>query len=377
MARRRVAIVLLLAAFAVAGGSWAAWWQLAGRFRETTDNAYVAGNLVEVTPQVAGTVIAIGADDTQRVEAGQMLVRLDPADAQVGLAQAEADLARAVLEARQLYADNEALAAAVRVRAAELQRAEEYLARRTPLAQQGVVSREEIETARTAADAARASLAAAREQLAAHRVLTDKVTLEEQPAVKLAAAKLREAWLALARTEVPAPVAGTVARRAVQVGQRVAPGTRLMSVVPLADLWVDANFKEAQLRGMRIGQAARLTADLYGSEVEYRGSVAGLSAGTGGAFALLPPQNATGNWIKVVQRLPVRIALDRKQLASHPLRVGLSMEVDVDVRDTSGPELARNPVSGPVYATRAFDEQAAAAEARVREIITANLGRGG
>ena len=369
MARRRTAIVLLLAAFALAGGAWAAWWQLVGRFRETTDNAYVAGNLVEVTPQVAGTVIAIGADDTQRVEAGQMLVRLDPADAQVALAQAEADLARSVLQARTLYADNEALEAAVRVREAELKRAEESLARRTPLAQQGVVSREEIETARTAADAARASLAAAREQLAAHRVLTDKVTLEEQPSVKLAAAKLREAWLALARTEIPAPVAGTVARRAVQVGQRVAPGTRLMSVVPLYDLWVDANFKEGQLRDMRVGQGARLTADLYGSKVEYRGKVTGLSAGTGGAFALLPPQNATGNWIKVVQRVPVRIALDPGELKAHPLRVGLSMTVEVDTRDTSGSQLAAVAGSTPAYATQSLSVPEAGADARVRAII--------
>ena len=158
--------------------------------------------------------------------------------------------------------------------------------------------------------------------------------------------------------------------------QRVAPGAPLMAVVPLGDVWVEANFKEVQLRDMRIGQPVRLTADLYGSGVEYRGRVAGLAAGTGGAFALLPPQNATGNWIKVVQRLPVRIELDKKQLAAHPLRIGLSMEADVDVHDTRGPQLAKAPVKGPVYATRAFDEQAAAADARVREIIAANLGNG-
>jgi len=376
-ARRRRALSFVIAAFVLAGIGWLAWWYLQARGHETTDNAYVGGNLVQVTPQVAGTVVAIGADDTDLVEAGQTLVRLDPADAGVALAQAEAQLAQAVRAARTVYANNSVLDAAVAQRTAELRKAEDDLARRIELDAKGMVTKEDLEHARSAVAAAKAALVEARERLAANRALTERITVEEQPSVKDAAARVRVAFLAVARDRIPAPVTGYVAKRVVQVGQRVAPGDPLMAVVPLDEIWVDANFKEVQLRDMRIGQPARLTADLYGGRVEYRGRVAGLAAGTGGAFALLPPQNATGNWIKVVQRLPVRIALDRKQLASHPLRVGLSMEVDVDVRDTSGPELARDPVSGPVYATRAFDEQAAAAEARVREIITANLGRGG
>jgi membrane fusion protein, multidrug efflux system len=376
-ARRRRAMSFVLAAFVLAGIGWLAWWYLESRGHETTDNAYVGGNLVQVTPQVAGTVVAIGADDTDRVEAGQTLVRLDPADAGAALAQAEAQLAQSVRAARTVYANNSVLDAAVAQRTAELRKAEEDLARRIGLDAQGMVTKEDLEHARSAVAAAKAALVEARERLAANRALTERITVEEQPSVRDAAARVRVAFLAVARNAIPAPVTGYVAKRVVQVGQRVAPGDPLMAVVPLDEIWVDANFKEVQLRNMRIGQPVRLIADLYGGRVEYRGRVAGLAAGTGGAFALLPPQNATGNWIKVVQRLPVRIALDKKQLASHPLRVGLSMEADVDVRDTSGPELARNPVSGPVYATRAFDEQAAAAEARVREIIAANLGRGG
>lgn len=373
-ARRRRALSVVMVVFLLIGIGWIAWWYFESRGHETTDNAYVGGNLVQVTPRVAGTVVAIDADDTDLVDAGQTLVRLDPSDARIALEQAEAQLAQAVREARVLYAKDTALEAAVAQRKVELSRAEDDLARRAPLVASGAVSKEDLQHARDAVAAARAALKTANEQLATSRALTQGVRVGEQPSVQRAAARVREAYLAVQRDTIPAPVRGYVAKRSVQVGQQVAPGMPLMAVVPLDDVWVDANFKEVQLRDMRIGQPVTLSADLYGSKVEYRGRVAGLAAGTGGAFALLPPQNATGNWIKVVQRLPVRIELDRKQLAAHPLRVGLSMEVDVDVRDASGPQLAKAPVKGPVYATTAFDEQAAAADARVGEIIAANLG---
>ena len=375
-ARRRRALSVLIVVFLLIGIGWIVWWYLESRGHETTDNAYVGGNLVQVTPRVPGTVVAIGADDTDLVEAGQILVRLDPSDAKIALAKAEAQLAQAVREARVLYAKDTTLTATVAQRKVDLARAEDDLARRAPLVASGAVSKEDLQHARDAVAAARAALKTAAEQLAASRALTEGTTVRKQPSVLRAAASVREAFLAVQRDAIPAPVRGYVAKRAVQVGQQVAPGEPLMAVVPLDDVWVDANFKEVQLRDMRIGQPVRLTADLYGSDVEYRGRVVGLAAGTGGAFALLPPQNATGNWIKVVQRLPVRIALERKQLAEHPLRVGLSMQVDVNQRDTSGPELATAPVSGPVYATNAFEEQAAAADARVQEIITANLAIG-
>jgi membrane fusion protein, multidrug efflux system len=375
-ARRRRALSVVIVIFLLAGLGWITWWYLESRGHETTDNAYVGGNLVQVTPQVAGTVVAIGADDTDLVEAGQTLVQLDTADTRVALEQTEAQLAQAVRDARVLYAKDTAAEAAVAQRKVELSRAEDDLRRRAPLVGTGAVSKEDLQHARDAVAAARAALKTAEEQLATSRALTQGVEVGKQPSVLRAAARVREAYLALQRDTIPAPVSGYVAKRSVQVGQRVAPGQPLMAVVPLEGVWVDANFKEVQLRNVRIGQPVRLTADLYGSGVEYHGRVAGLAAGTGGAFALLPPQNATGNWIKVVQRLPVRIELDKKQLAAHPLRIGLSMEVDVDVRDTSGPQLAQAPVKGPVYSTKAFDERAAAADALVRQIIAANLGTG-
>jgi len=372
--RRRGVLVFLFLVFLAAGVGWAVWWQLVGRWYESTDNAYVAGHIVQVTPQIAGTVVAIHADDTDRVKAGQVLVRLDPADAQVALGQAEAQLAQAVREVRTFYTRNASLEASQAQRASELAKAEEDLARRAPLVSTGAVSKEDVEHARNAVDAARAALVVAREDLFTNRVRTEGTAVARHPGVAAAAARVREAFLALQRTAIAAPVAGYIARRTVQAGQRVAPGALMMAVVPLDGVWVDANFKEVQLRDMRIGQPVKLTADLYGNRTEYSGKVAGLSAGTGGAFALLPPQNATGNWIKVVQRLPVRVALDPGQLAAHPLLVGLSMHAEVAIRDTSGAQLAAATRASPVWAPVAKPLEDA--EARVQAIIAANLGKG-
>ena len=372
--RRRGVLVVLFILFALAAATWAAWWHLVGRWYESTDNAYVAGHVVQVTPQIAGTVVAIGADDTDRVQAGQVLVKLDPSDAQVALGQAEAQLAQAVREVRTLYTRNSSLEALQAQRASELAKAEEDLARRRPLASTGAVSKEDVEHARNAVEAARAALSVAREDLVTNRVRTEGTAVTRHPGVAAAAARVRDAFLALQRTVIAAPVGGYIARRTVQAGQRVAPGALLMAVVPLDSVWVDANFKEVQLREMRIGQPVKLSADLYGSRVEYRGKVAGLSAGTGGAFALLPPQNATGNWIKVVQRLPVRIELDPSQLVAHPLLVGLSMHAEVEIRDKSGTQLAAAPRANPMWAPAAFAKPAEDAEARVQAIIAANLG---
>jgi len=373
--RRRGVLVVLFLVFATLAIGWALWWHLTGRWYESTDNAYVAGHVVQVTPQQAGTVVAIGADDTDRVQAGQVLVKLDATDARVALTQAEAHLAQAVREVRTFYARNAALEALQAQRASELAKAEEDLARRRPLAATGAVSKEDVEHARNAVETARAALAASREDLVTNRVRTDGTSIAKHPGVAVAAARVREAFLALQRTEIVAPVAGYVARRTVQVGQRVAPGALLMAVVPLDSVWIDANFKEVQLRDMRIGQPVRLTADLYGNRADYRGRVAGLAAGTGGAFALLPPQNATGNWIKVVQRLPVRIELEPGQLAAHPLLVGLSMHVDVEIRDTGGTQLAAAPRANPAWAPAALSQPGEDAEARVQALIAANLGK--
>jgi membrane fusion protein, multidrug efflux system len=333
----------------------------------------VGGNIVQITPQIAGTVIAIGADDTQLVATGQTLVQLDPADARVGLEQAEAHLANTVRAVRGLFATSSQLAAAVRVRASDLATAEQDFARREHLAQSGAISAEELQHAADAVTGARAALLSAQQQLAANTARTDGTTINDHPEVRDAAAAVHGAYLTYARTRLPAPLTGYIARRNVQLGQRVSPGTVLMAVVPLQQVWVDANFKELQLASMRVGQPVTLTADLYGGAVRYHGRVAGFSAGTGASFALLPAQNATGNWIKVVQRVPVRVELDPKELQAHPLQIGLSMRVEVATRDQSGPRLPAAPARGTAYHTDVFDAVDRDAEARVSAIIAANL----
>ena len=387
--RRRKALTALASVVVVAGLGWAAYEYLVASHYESTDNAYVQGNVIQITPQIGGTVVALMADDTDFVKAGQPLVQLDPADAKVALDQAEAALAQAVRQARTLYANNGALGAQITLRNAEVSkarsdiaRAADDLARRQSLVGNGAVSKEELNHAQTqlanansALAAAQAGVTAAREQLASNQALTDGTAIEAHPSVQVAAAKVREAFLASSRTALTAPVDGYVAKRTVQLGQRVAAGMPLMSVVPLNQVWVDANFKEVQLRNIRIGQPVKLVADLYGKKVDYHGTVAGLGVGTGAAFSLLPAQNATGNWIKVVQRVPVRIALDPKQLGEHPLRVGLSMDAEVDVSQKDGKALADAPRHAAQAQTQAFAAQDDAASQEVSRVIAANAGK--
>jgi membrane fusion protein (multidrug efflux system) len=370
--RRFFLIIFTLVVLAVLIG-YGIWWFLFARHYESTDDAYVAGNVVQVTPQVGGTVIAIHADDTERVEAGKPLVELDPSDAKVALAQAEAQLAQAVRETRTLFVNTGALNANIALRSTELARARDDLKRRASLVGTGAVSGEDIEHARNAVKAAESALQAAREQLASNQALTSNTPVAENPNVLRAAAQVRAAYLTYARMTLPAPITGYVARRSVQVGQRVAPGTPLLSIVPLDSLWVDANFKEVQLAHMRIDQPVTLHSDLYGSDTVYHGRVVGMAAGTGAAFALLPSQNASGNWIKVVQRVPVRIALDPKELAERPLRIGLSMQVKVDIANDEGTSLTAGAVrTAPPYETRVFDAAGRDADAEIARIIAAN-----
>ena len=373
-ARRRRWLAIVGAAFAVAGIAYGAYWALVLRYAESTDDAYVSGNVVQITPQISGTVVAIGADDTQFVKAGQTLVQLDQADAKVSLDQAEAQLARTVREVRGLYATSAGLQATVAMRQSDLDRANEDLARRERLATSGAISREELQHARDAVDSAKSALNASQQQLLANRARVDRTTIEDHPDVRNAAAHWRDAYLSYVRTALPAPVAGFVAKRAVQLGQRVSPGASLMAIVPLDQVWVDANFKEAQLATMRLGQPVTLTADIYGGKVKYHGKVVGFGAGTGSAFAVLPAQNATGNWIKIVQRVPVRIALDPRELASHPLQIGLSMQVEVDTHDRGGERLPQLAADAPAFATEVFRQQDEVAEQRVKAIIAANEG---
>ncbi|HVB47573.1 MAG TPA: efflux RND transporter periplasmic adaptor subunit [Burkholderiales bacterium] len=371
-AKRRYALAIVLLVFAMGGIGYGVYWWMVGRYYEYTDDAYVSGNVVQITPQVAGTVIAVRADDTDYVKAGEVLVQLDRADVKVALEQAEAQLARTVRQVRTLYANDGQLAATVTLRAAELSKAKDDLARRERAAASGAVSAEDVQHARDAVLTTQAVLAAAREQLAASRALTDNTTVADHPDVKAAAARVYAAFLDYARTEIPAPVSGFVAERNVQVGQRVAPGSPLMAVVPLGDVWVDANYKESQLADVRVGQPVELTSDVYGDDVEYRGTVVGFGAGTGSAFALLPAQNATGNWIKVVQRLPLRIALEPQQIAAHPLQIGLSMRAYIDIHDRSGKRLVKTVRTHAGQQTDVFASLDKRAAQRVAEIIAAN-----
>ncbi len=375
--RRRLALSALTAVFILAGATAAGWWWLDGRWHTSTDDAYVQGNLVQLTPQIAGIVIRINADDTALVREGDPVVVLDDADTRTALDEAKAGLAQAVRRVRQLYANTDALRASVELRRAEWRRAREDLQRRTGLPDARALADEDLKHAQAQFESAAAALRAAEQQLAASEALVSRTTVATHPDVKQAAAKLRESYLAAQRASVLAPVTGYVAKRSVQLGEQVAPGAPLLAIVPLADVWVDANFKETQLEYVRIGQPATLTSDLYGGAVTYHGTVIGLGPGTGSAFALLPPQNATGNWIKIVQRLPVRIRLDPQELAAHPLRVGLSMNASIDTHDRSGPVLASIPPTQPVAATQAYERALADAGRLEREIVQANLGADG
>jgi membrane fusion protein (multidrug efflux system) len=346
-----------------------AFWFVSGRFMVDTDNAYVAGNIVQVSPQTGGTVISIAADDTDFVEAGQTLVALDSADAQLALDSAVAQLGQTLREVKNLFANDGVLRANARLRDDELVRVRHDLSRRQSLAGTGAIAEEEIEHAHDAIKTAEAAATAAHEQIRANQVLIERTTPRQHPNVQRALLKVKEAQLILNRTQVVAPVTGFVARRSAQPGQRVAAGAPLMAVIPLDQLWVDANFKESQLTDMRIGQPVELRADVYGRDVVYHGKLAGFAAGTGAAFSLLPPQNAAGNWIKVVQRLPVRVSLDASELTRHPLRIGLSMRAVVDTQDKSGPLLSRAKRNAPVVETKVYSDQAAVADKQITEAL--------
>jgi membrane fusion protein (multidrug efflux system) len=374
---RKKALSAVAAVVVLGAVAYGAYYVLVANHYEHTDNAYVQADVIQITPQVGGTVLAIGADDTDLVKAGQVLVRLDAADAQVALDQAQAQLAQTVREVRTLFANNVGLQSQISLRQAdvdkarnEVARAQDDVSRRAPLLATGAVGKEEynhataqLASARSALSAAESALSAARDQLASNQSLTEGTSVAQHPNVARAAARVRETYLALQRVSLPAPVDGYVAKRSVQLGQRVQAGAPLMSLVTLGQAWVDANFKESQLQRVRIGQPATLTADVYGTKVVYHGTVAGLGAGTGAAFSLLPAQNATG------------IALNADEVKAHPLRVGLSMEVEVDVAKQDGAVLAAAPRAQGVSQTTVYDKLQGDADGLVKKIIAANLGR--
>ena len=330
--KRNLTLVTLLFIIIALGVTLAyfLFWQ----HEEETDDAYVAGHVVQITPQITGTVRKVMFDDTELVKKGDVLITLDDSDFQLAYDRAQNELIQAIRQNKQQTATNSQAKAQVLLRKADLARAQADLRRRELLSGTDAISGEELSHARAAVVQAQAALKAVEAaETSAQAAIGNNIPLRQQPAVQTAVSRIKDAWLNLQRTQIHAPIAGQVAKRNVQVGQRITQGVPLMAVVPLDNLWVDANFKESQLRKMKIGQPVEMTADLYGKKVVYHGKVMGLSAGTGSAFSLLPPQNATGNWIKVVQRVPVRISLDPNELKANPLRVGLSMTVKVDIAE--------------------------------------------
>lgn len=373
-ATRRKRFLVFFAAVLLAAIAWLAVWWLRDRYYEETDDAYVAGSIVQISAQVPGTVIDVLAGDTHPVRAGQVLVRLDDTEASVAFAQAKAQLAQAVRQVANAKISNTMYVEAVNARRADLALAQRALAARAGASVE-IVAPEELARARAVVAGAQANLAAAQAQLDAARALGSRLPVDASPAVVQAAAQFKLAYRNLKRTTIVAPVDGTVGQRAVQVGQQVGPGVPLMSIVQLKRLWVEANFKEGQIRHMRVGQPVEIVSDIYGARIVYRGRVQGFSAGTGSAFSMLPSQNAAGNWIKVVQRVPVVISIDAADLAAHPLRVGLSMRATVDTHDRGGHVLdSESPGTVPAESTRVHDGVASEAEAAAAAVIRENQG---
>jgi membrane fusion protein, multidrug efflux system len=371
---RAKALLIAGGTFGLAAIAYAVWVLGYAQYRESTDDAYVQANLVYVNAQVGGTVTSLGADDNQTVKAGQTLITLDHSDAAVALADAGAQLGLAVRQVREQQSAVDEGQAVVAQRRTDLQRANDDLARRTQLAGTDSIAAEDLQHAKQSVAAAQDALTVAEKTLAKTRTAVAGVSLRQNPSVLRARAAYVQASLATQRNDVQAPMDGVVARRSVQVGQHVAPGAALLAVVPLQGAWIDANFKEPQLRHIQVGQPATVATDLYGGHVEYHGVVASIAAGSGGAFSLLPPQNATGNWIKVVQRVPVRIALDPKELAAHPLRVGLSTDVTIDTHDRSDQQKPAMALPGANFTTPVFDAQLKTAETRADALIAEEAG---
>ena len=370
--KRKRALILLTLLFVIIAVAYGAYWFLVLRHFEETDDAYVAGNQVQIMAQVSGSVTKVWADNTDYIQQGDVLVTLDQTDAQQAFEKAQTQLASSVRQMRQLMINNKQLQANIDIRKTTLAQAQTDLNRRIPLGSANLIGREELQHAKDAVTSAQAALDVAVQQYNANQAMILGTKLEDQPTVRQAATDVRNAWLALQRTKIVSPMSGYVSRRSVQPGAQISPTTPLMAVVPASNLWVDANFKETQLAHMRIGQPVTVISDIYGDDVKYTGKVVGLDMGTGSAFSLLPAQNATGNWIKVVQRLPVRIELDADQLAKHPLRIGLSTLVKVDTSNRDGQMLANQIRTSPVYESNAREISLDPVNKLTNDIVQAN-----
>jgi len=369
--QRRFWFIILGAVILVAAVVYGIYWFTYSRYFESTDDAYVGGNVVTITSKENATVLALHADNTQTVKQGQLLVEMDPAVATVNLQAAQANLARVVRTVRAQFSRSDASSAELNQAQVNLAQARGDYARRQKAFDTQSVSGEELAHARDAVAAAEAAVNTAEGGLHQAKATIEGADIAHNPDVLAAEAQLRAAAIAYGHMRLIAPLDGVIAQRTVQAGQQVAAGTPLMAVVPLSNVWIDANFKEVQLARMRVGQPVDVKTDIYGGSVTYHGHIEGLGAGSGSAFALLPPQNASGNWIKIVQRVPVRIALDPKELQAHPLRVGLSVTVDADVRDQSGALITTSVGPGTTRANTGEDS-GPVADAMIARILSEN-----
>lgn len=372
--QRKFWLLLLTFIFVIIGVAYLVYWFLVLRHHQETDDAYVAGNQVQIMAQVSGSVNSVTFDNTDFVRKGDVLLTLDPTDAEQAFERAKTALANSVRQTHQLVINGKQYQANIALRKSELSKVENDLKRRIVLGNADAIGREELQHARDAVDNAKAALEVAVQQYNANQAMVLNTPLDKQPAVLQAAAQMRDAWMALQRTRIVSPITGFVSRRSVQVGAQISPGTPLMAIVAPDHVWVDANFKETQIANMRIGQEATVVSDLYGSDVVFKGKVVGIDMGTGSAFSLLPAQNATGNWIKVVQRLPVRIELDAQQVAEHPLRIGLSTLVKVDTTNLDGLVLSDTVRQKPLFETNALTLDLAPVNQMIADVIHANAG---
>ncbi len=371
--KRNRAILITALIFAVLGGAWLAYWLVWGRYSQYTDDAYVDGNNVVLTPQVPGIVESFSVMNADLVPEGRVLVELDKTDASIALDKAVAELGASVRDVMEMFERAKQFAAMIEVKKAEFVKSAQDYEHRKNLIEEGGVSLEDLEHAIAALGSSFADLAATEHAFIGAVAKVENTSLQTHPIVEEAKNRVRDAFVFLQRCTIKAPVSGIVAQRTVQVGERVQAGKPLMAIVPLDQMWVNANFKEVQLSKMRVGQPVKVTSDMYGRGVVYMGTVAGIGGGTGSVFSVLPPQNATGNWIKIVQRVPVRIVLDQEQIKEHPLRLGLSLEVTVDIHDTEKPLLPSVRADQPLFSTDVFADQETGAEALILEVIEENL----
>ena len=364
-------LVLIIAAFL--GCIWFVYWYFHGRFYIYTNDAYVGGNIVVVTPRISGTVVSISADDTDYVEQGRILVELDKTDAFIALEKNIAHLGQSVRQVTALLETTRQIKALIGVKKAIFIQAAQDYERRECLIDTLAVSLEDFEHSIAALNSSFADLISTEHYYLSLVAQTENTTIEKHPLVEEAKQLLREAFLVLQKCTLVSPVEGLVARRSVQIGEQINPAQPLMAIVPLNQIWVDANYKETQLKHVRIGQPVKVHCDLYGSDVDFEGVVSGIAGGTGSVFSLLPPQNATGNWIKIVQRLPVRIHLNPKQIKTYPLRLGLSMETTIHIHQENLPTVPMKKPVLPIYSTDIFYDQQKGVEELIAEVIEQNI----